>query len=652
MQTELAGGTVAFGDPSAPPPDWRKELPPDQDDNDELSPEERAALIGQLGFDPSDDEPVLTKALCKPGQTAAETGCTPADGHAAKFPKTLQAHQLPSKPHFMGSAAQIQANQTAANELEQLAMAGDMQALMAHPGTPSPKVQDYKYDLAVKVQQAYINEEMTKPWTSEWAQQKIAGYEKLAAAGDLTKLRSAFLDDMHFVHTNAQMQSPIEEAAYGHIPLVDAVALKDAYAKLTGKKPKKHEGQPCQPGETNEETGCVPTPPKLAQAPKDSIVKTGPSEPGAAAKPKPAALVLPPRPHFISSNKANVAQNEKAVAELIDLAQKGDAAGLAAHPGTGSPKVADFKKKLQAALAKAGANATPTAPVAPPKPATPAPPAAKPKPAAPAPVPTGKMTAEAVAQGTGYSLDQLRQHLAPAALADPANKETAEVRARVAGYLLESQTAPHNAVLAALDSIDPEAVRNRVTSMTTGDPSESILQFAQTPLYDLAVLSGMNQEDKPAYGEATCTQATRFLNFGTTTRPGSYRHELGHAIRFAWSGKHAPYGKTPMTDAVDHEYELAQQRMAANPAGVETKLSHEFYETTYGAVGQRSLDNKEELAAEHYRLYHRELYRDRHEGGNGKWLAQYRQRHPGWARLWDAHYGASLLGQQLNGSNK
>jgi hypothetical protein len=48
------GELFAFGDPTAPPPDWRKEMPDNETDDDrELTLEERAALKGQLGFDPA-----------------------------------------------------------------------------------------------------------------------------------------------------------------------------------------------------------------------------------------------------------------------------------------------------------------------------------------------------------------------------------------------------------------------------------------------------------------------------------------------------------------------------------------------------------------------------------------------------------------------
>ena len=50
-------GEVSFGDPEKPLPNWRAAPPPGEDDEDEeLSPEERQALIGMLGFDPAADE--------------------------------------------------------------------------------------------------------------------------------------------------------------------------------------------------------------------------------------------------------------------------------------------------------------------------------------------------------------------------------------------------------------------------------------------------------------------------------------------------------------------------------------------------------------------------------------------------------------------
>jgi hypothetical protein len=44
---------VFFGDAEQPLPDWRKVLPDDDSDDDELTPAERASVVAMLGFDPA-----------------------------------------------------------------------------------------------------------------------------------------------------------------------------------------------------------------------------------------------------------------------------------------------------------------------------------------------------------------------------------------------------------------------------------------------------------------------------------------------------------------------------------------------------------------------------------------------------------------------
>lgn len=48
---------VSYGDADAPLRDWRKTMPDDDNDDDELTPDERESLIGVLGFDPREGEP-------------------------------------------------------------------------------------------------------------------------------------------------------------------------------------------------------------------------------------------------------------------------------------------------------------------------------------------------------------------------------------------------------------------------------------------------------------------------------------------------------------------------------------------------------------------------------------------------------------------
>lgn len=392
----------------------------------------------------------------------------------------------------------------------------------------------------------------------------------------------------------------------------------------------KAKGQPCKSGETAAQTGCTPA-----------------QQHWAAHGPK--------KPKFVSSNAANVAQNEALVAQLTALAQQGDAAGIQAMALPPSPKLTGYRDQLLAFLNKPHAGTPPSAP------GTPTVPAAAPKPPQTAPAPAltpaaalgsqgswepGKVLA-AVQTATGYTAEQLKNYLNGDA--SIANKEAAEARAKVASFLYDQNLARPNALLALLDTHDPATSQAKVTSLTIGNPIPAQEQFAETPLYDLNFLSRITQKSGPVSGEAVCNMGDRSITCGSTTRPGSYRHELGHALHAAWGGGNGYYGKTSLTKAVDAAYANVMQKVKANPAGMKEKKDYEFYETTYGAVGRRSLDNEKENAAEHYRLVHREAYRDRKEGGNGKFMTQYRQRHPEWARIFDAHYSTALLGQHLLG---
>lgn len=249
-----------------------------------------------------------------------------------------------------------------------------------------------------------------------------------------------------------------------------------------------------------------------------------------------------------------------------------------------------------------------------------------------------------VLKHTGYNKEQLRSSLT--ADASPKSSLNAKVRARVAGSILLGGTAVPNAINHILNGHGKAAVIAKVAAITTGNVAAAQKEFADTPVYDLNVLSSIAVKSGPVSGEAVCNMADRSITCGSTTRSGSFRHELGHAIRSAWGGE-SHSGKTQMTMAAAKTYEAVLAKVKADPSGIKNKLSHDEYETKYGVVGRRSLDNWEENVAEHYRLYHREVYRDRKEGGGGKYLAQYRDRHPEWAKLWDAHYTAAMLGEHL-----
>lgn len=342
-------------------------------------------------------------------------------------------------------------------------------------------------------------------------------------------------------------------------------------------------------------------------------------------------IKLPDPPKFISSNKAAVAANEKAIGEMRMHAAMGNHVAVAAHPGTPSPKVQQHKQDLLAAIAKHTGVKVSTPP-------TPSPqeiPAAK-----------GGVSVSAVKdhvmKATGYTHAQLKSLSGPA---NPKNKEAAVIRAEVTGAIYKGGHGIKDAALQVIKGDNQAAKMDLIKGLTTGNPARSMKEFADTPTYDLHVLSGITQSNNPVKGQAVCYMGPRVIEMGSTSVTGDYRHELGHAIRSALGGE-SPGGKTVITKAIHDDFGKVQEKVKADPNGLKMKLSHDEYETKYGVVGRRSLDNWEEHFAEHYRLYHREIYRDTKEGGNGKYLAQYRERHPEWAKIWDAHYTAALIGQQ------
>ena len=240
-----------------------------------------------------------------------------------------------------------------------------------------------------------------------------------------------------------------------------------------------------------------------------------------------------------------------------------------------------------------------------------------------------------VLKDTGYTRGQLRDGLL----------HDTTMRARVESSLLKSGARP--------DAIrDVKAVGDSVhlANITAGDTHAVLKEFASTPSYDLHGVTKVTVHSKALPGEALANMGTRSIEVGTTTRPGSYRHELGHVLHAGLGGK-SYHGKTGMTEAISSEYQKVMDRVKEHPEGTKAKQSHEWYEEHYGVAGRRSVDNEKENFAEHYRLYHRELYRDQNEGGGGKFLAGYRQRHPGMAKIFDAHYTAALIHEHLKESS-
>ena len=328
-----------------------------------------------------------------------------------------------------------------------------------------------------------------------------------------------------------------------------------------------------------------------------------------------------------------------------------DQAG-SSQPQEGSPGpqgLSDLLNQLTN-IAGGGGQAAPVAPAAPtftPKTtklttlkAVPAPKVdAKLKPAAEVAAAAGVDITDAFAQGQDAS---------------PQNPDLAERRMRAAAAIFESDTAVPNAVLGL---IGPNELRQKkIDELATGVVERAEKEYAFTPLVDLEVLGGVHVKDVPVQGQAVCNLVTRQLTMGSSSNIGDFRHELGHAIRSAWSGGSGPGGVTPLTTHVFAQYDWAKQKAAGATGGPDVggesgwkanALKQAWWEQ-HGAIDPRCLDSPEENAAEQYRAYHKALYQmtqtDAPDHDPGA-LEHYRQTFPEWARMWDAWYTAAMGGQ-------
>jgi 8-oxo-dGTP diphosphatase len=528
------------------------------------------------------DKELKQNAFCPTGTGGGkDNSCSPRQARAAFKGKSLHV-EMPPIPKFYGGYAKE--NETSASAMQKLAskaVKGNKTALEAlenHPGTASPKLQQYKKDLISTVK----------------------GFESHLAKVEIAK----------------------------------GMTLEQAI------------------GQVKEKLGEFMEPkPALMQSPETK---------------------MPPAPKFISSQKANVETNEKAVAEMRDLAVKakaGDAKAAEAlkeHPGTPSPKVQEHKQALLDYVSGKSVEPKQIGPIPEKVKSGMSPQLAKflgvpeseleqkptgvtkfhgeppslvQAPKKMAPEQSGTITsAMAVAKSKlGLTDEQVKD--ATTKSVTPGDSARASLRAKIASAILESGQGVKDAVLQVHAKYDKAAASALVKQISAGSEAKRAeKEYSSTPLGDLQVLSKITVRSDPVSGQAVTNMVTRSLTMGSTSVTGDFRHELGHAIRASW-------GDSAMTSAVKHEYSDLMSRLKADPPkGI--NLSHDDWETKYGAVGKRGRDNFEEHCAEHYRLYQREIYRDLHEGGNGKFLAQYRQRHPGWARIWDAHYTTQLLGMQ------
>jgi hypothetical protein len=357
---------------------------------------------------------------------------------------------------------------------------------------------------------------------------------------------------------------------------------------------------------------------------------------------------LPSIPKFLDPQFAKA--NEKQAKELRSLAAKGDLKGLQEHDTQGGPKVKGYKQALIDALKKYGTPGSPTPPpqLAPVKASQPViKPAAVTSPAPSIVAPSSSVPVSAASiqaamasatQATGMTEAAIKDAVSQDA--SPKNGARADARAAIESALLKS-----GAIQDAVLQLQAKGQAERVKEIGTGPAlHRAVKEYAGTPMYDLNTLSKIDVLDTPAYGQANCNMAMRTVQMGSKSVTGDFRHELGHALRGSMSGNNLS-GKTAMTNAVAKEYADSMAKLNADPPSKKDMLNYEMMETKYGFVSDRSPDTWEEHAAEHYRLYHREIYKDQHEGGKGKFLAQYRERHPGWAKIWDAHYTAALLGE-------
>jgi hypothetical protein len=245
----------------------------------------------------------------------------------------------------------------------------------------------------------------------------------------------------------------------------------------------------------------------------------------------------------------------------------------------------------------------------------------------------------------GVTKEDIKKALTGAS--SPDDGKVSSYRAAIESKLLDNNALVPDAVTHLLAEQDQLLVNARVKAITKGNVERALKEYAETPLYDLECLSSIKVGDKPQPGQAQCNIQTREVMMGSTSVTGDFRHELGHAIHAAFGGRHGLMTKNSMTGLVAEHYKGVKAAMLAHPEGKGKKMPYEWYEEKIGVIGRRGMDNWKEDMAEHYRGYHRALYQDKHEKGNGKNLALYRKRHPMMAKLFDAHYTAALLGMHL-----
>lgn len=349
---------------------------------------------------------------------------------------------------------------------------------------------------------------------------------------------------------------------------------------------------------------------------------------------------LPKDPQFISSNAANVAKNQKDLADLKAWALAGELDKVKAFT-TQSPKLASWHEKLLGVIGSK--DKTPES--------SQHPPAVKPEPASAPTAPTKPVQPPTAKGDTASAL--AAAGLSPEMLA-PIAKESAKPGAPAAALRVKAMDAlwsanahQENAFLSL--KAQPEDKEVLIKGIGSGNLDKLRTEFKDTPVYDLAVLSSMRADPGYSEGRGVCQMQSRSIKVWSNGLPGDYRHELGHAIRSSLSGGGNFGTPSAISTAVMADYKSAIERRSKNkmPSGMDGKdpKTKDWMEENWGVPGKRALDNWEEYFAEHYRVYHRENYRDANEGGNGERLARYRKLHPTMARVFDTYYTVAKLAQ-------
>lgn len=168
-----------------------------------------------------------------------------------------------------------------------------------------------------------------------------------------------------------------------------------------------------------------------------------------------------------------------------------------------------------------------------------------------------------------------------------------------------------------------EAARERVVQLLAG-----------LPVYDLGLI---DRVEVYRGGHGVCIPAKRTLEVPQDISVGDMRHLVGHLV---WSVL-----PQAMVDVVMRSYAANRQRLIERGFTQQVGVEVGVYERA-GALSYRALGSVDEFYAECYRVYHREVNRDRYEGGVGDGMWWYRVAYSEVAAVMDAHYTAAWVGQE------